>query len=114
MNPDPARKSAAAKWNPERWQSRCAWCERKLSATGDVFGITISLRPEALRELEPGTIQPLLLGPSGKVAPMIIIAGDSPAKKAGKDAAFQICSEKCGQALQAALQAALRELPGQD
>lgn len=112
MNPNPGHKTPGADWNPELWESRCAWCAQELSATEAVFGITIGLRPEALREFELGTIQPLLLPDSGKVVPMIIISEDSPVKQAGKDAAFQLCSQPCGKSLQAALQAGLDQLPG--
>lgn len=91
------------KWNPDRWRTRCAWCGRKIPADKEVFGISVRLRKEAFQEFDPGSIQPLLLGRTGKTVPMIVVTDDSPAKREGKDAMFQLCSEDCAQALQAAL-----------
>jgi ribosomal protein S26 len=97
------------KWDFETWIGRCAWCAKKVPKDQEVFGIGIRLRPEAFREFDPGTVQPLLLVGAGKTVPMMVVTEDSPAKKDGKDAMFQVCCEKCGKALQAALKAELGE-----
>ena len=88
----PGEKSS---WDPNKWLQRCAWCTQRIPANQEVFGIEIRLRPEAFKEFDPGTVQPLLLAMSGRTVPMMIVSEDSPAKKAGKDALFQVCSETC-------------------
>lgn len=90
-------------WKREHWEGRCAWCTRRIGEEEEVFGISVALRQEAFREFEPGTVQPLLLYQAGKTVPMMVVTEDSPAKRDGKDAMFQVCSEECGKALQAAL-----------
>lgn len=96
----PGEKSA---WDPKKWHNRCAWCTRRISANQKVFGIELRLRPEAFREFDRGTVQPLLLAASGRTVPMMILREDSPAKLDGKDALFQLCSEMCAVNLQQAL-----------
>lgn len=91
------------RWNPDRWRSRCAWCAKKMPDDAEVFGISVRLRREAFREVDPGTIQPLFLGLAGKTVAMMVVTDDSPAKQHGKDAMFQLCSEACASALQTAL-----------
>lgn len=91
------------KWNPKRWHDRCAWCARKIPDDVEVFGISVRLRQEAFQEVDPGTIQPLFLGLAGKTVAMMVVTDDSPAKRDGKDAMFQLCSEDCAKALQTAL-----------
>jgi hypothetical protein len=97
------RAPAKAGWSLKKWRSRCAWCTKRIPADQEVFGISIALRKEAFREIKPGTVEPLLLFKAGKTVPMMIVTEDSPAKRAGKDACFQLCSEDCATKLQAAL-----------
>lgn len=99
------RPPAKSKWKLEKWQSRCAWCVKRIPAEAEAFGISIALRKEAFREIQPGTVEPLLLYQAGKTVPMMIVTDDSPAKRDGKDAVFQLCSEDCARALQTALRA---------
>lgn len=91
------------KWTLTKWRHRCAWCAKRIPDDQEVFGISISLRPEAFREIKPGTVEPMLLYKAGKTVPMMIVTDDSPAKHDGKDAMFQVCSQACAGALQAAL-----------
>ncbi len=98
--PQPGKKSS---WDSQKWRNRCAWCAQKILANQKVFGIELRLRPEAFREVDPGTVQPLLLAASGRTVPMLILREDSPAKQEGKDALFQLCSEPCAVNLQQAL-----------
>ena len=100
------RASAAKKssWDFQKWRDRCAWCTQKIAPNQKVFGIEIRLRPEAFREFDLGSVQPLLLAASGRTVPMLILREDSPAKQDGKDALFQLCSKKCAVRLQKALQ----------
>lgn len=111
MKPRKQRPLGDRNWKLEKWRGRCAWCAGKLPTDTGVFGISIALRPEAFQEMKPGTVQPLLLASVGKAVPMMIVTDDSPAKLAGKDAIFQLCSEQCAQALQAALKAELGGSP---
>jgi len=96
----PAKKTS---WDMKKWADRCAWCTKRIAGDDPAFGISISLRPEAFQEFDPGTVQPLLLFNVGKTIPMMVVKEDSPAKHAGKDAMFQACSEVCAKALQQAL-----------
>jgi len=50
-----------------------------------------------------GTIVPLPLEGVRKVVPMIVASKDSPAKQAGNDLCFMVCSRECGEALRRAL-----------
>ena len=90
-------------WDPQKGRNRCAWCAQRIPANQKVFGIEIRLRPEAFREFDHGTVQPLLLVAAGRTVPMMILREDSPAKQEGKDALFQLCSETCAVNLQQAL-----------
>lgn len=99
----PSNKKSA--WDPGKWAHCCAWCARKIPANQKVFGIEISLRPEAFREFDCGTVQPLLLAAAGRTVAMLIMREHSPAKHEGKDAMFQLCSETCAVNLQQALRA---------
>jgi hypothetical protein len=92
-----------AKWKIEKWRNRCAWCVKRIPAAGRKLCIPIALRQETLRETRPGTVEPLLLYQAGKTVPMMLLDANSPAREAGKDAFFQLCSQKCAKALQAAL-----------
>jgi hypothetical protein len=107
MKRKPVRRAPAAKkssWDLKKWCDRCAWCTQKIAPNQEVFGIEIRLRPEAFREFDLGSVQPLLLAASGRTVPMMVARQDSPAKIAGKDALFQLCSKDCAEKLQAALQ----------
>lgn len=101
---EPKKKAKKTTWTMEVWSKRCAWCTKVMKANDPAFGISISLRPEAFQEFSPGTVQPLLLFSAGKTVAMMVVKDDSPAKKAGKDAMFQLCSEDCATKLQTALQ----------
>jgi hypothetical protein len=87
----------------EEAKSRCAWCAKKLGKNQPVFGISMRLRPEAFSEVAPGTVESLYLPSAERTIPLIIVALDSPAKREGKDAMIQICSDACGIAAQEAL-----------
>ncbi len=106
MTRKPARRVSAAKkssWDLKKWHDRCAWCTQRIAPDQEVFGIEIRLRPEAFREFDLGSVQPLLLAASGRTVPMMVARQDSPAKRAGKDALFQLCSKGCAEELQQAL-----------
>jgi hypothetical protein len=104
-SPKAGKKSG---WRPAHWRNRCAWCATVIKPNDPAFAISISLRPEAFKEFAPGSVQPLLLFSAGKTVAMMIVTDDSPAKKAGKDAMFQLCSRECATNLQAALQQELK------
>jgi hypothetical protein len=101
---EPKKKAKKTSWTMAEWQKRCAWCTKIINPNDPAFAISISLRPEAFKEFSPGSVQPLLLFSAGKTVAMMIVTDDSPAKKAGKDAMFQLCSQECAQKLQVALQ----------
>ncbi len=97
------RKADKTDWSIDAWHDRCAWCSVHIPEDHEVFGISIALKPEGLREVKPGTVEPMLLYKAGKRVPMMIVTDDSPAKQAGKDAFFQLCSEDCARNLQTAM-----------
>jgi hypothetical protein len=82
---------------------RCAWCGTVIPAGCECFGVKMRLRPEAYRLVKFGAVQPMVLPKAGKTVAIIVVALDSPAKRQGVDAMFQLCSDACGIALQKAL-----------
>ncbi len=97
-----AMKAIKSNWNQDDWLGRCAWCRRRLDPDREVIGIKARLRPEAAGLLPPGTVQPMRLAEAKRTVPIIIPALDSPARKEGVDAIFQVCSDGCGLALREA------------
>jgi len=96
-------KASKHDWDADDWLGRCAWCGRRIPEDQEVFGLSMKFRPGMARPEWAGTVQPLRLVVSGKTIPMLVVSEDSPAKRAGHDAYFQVCSESCGQQLQPAL-----------
>jgi hypothetical protein len=90
-------------WNADEWFSRCAWCQQKIPEDHAVIGVPIKFRPGQAQEGWAGTIQPLRLVLAQRTVPMMVVSEDSPAKRDGKDAMFQVCSDACGRELQDAL-----------
>ena len=101
--PDPLGRN----WDHDDMLARCAWCLRRVPEDQEVFGISLRLHSEAFLEVKPGTVQPLYLPEEERAVPLMVVADNSPAKKEGKDAMLQVCSDACGRALQAALRRAL-------
>ncbi len=90
-------------WDPDDWLKRCAWCGKVIPPNREVIAVRTRLHALAYRLVKPGTIQPLHLPKAGKTVAIIVVALDSPAKREGVDAVFQVCSDACGIALQTAL-----------
>ena len=63
------------------------------------FAISVQLRPEAFVEVKPGIVEKFLLPRSDRQVPAIILPDNSPGKRLGKDALFQLCSQPCAEAL---------------
>jgi hypothetical protein len=97
-------KTKTSDWNGDEWLMRCAWCGHKVPEGHEVFGLTMRFRSRQARPEWAGTVQPLRLVVSGRTVAMMVCSDDSPAKRQGTDAIFQVCSEDCGKALTSALQ----------
>jgi hypothetical protein len=79
----------------------CAWCERKIR--GAVYGVGAKLTPGVMIP-EGAAILPLKYPVSGKIMYASVVGTDSPAKRAGYDICFILCSRHCaGQLRQASL-----------
>jgi hypothetical protein len=97
-------KTEHSEWNGAEWLKRCAWCAQEIVEDHEVFGISMKFRPGQARPEWAGKVQPLQLVVSARTVPMMVCGADSPAKRDGKDALFQVCSDACGKELQKALQ----------
>ena len=81
----------------------CAWCAKRVGQDEERFGLGAKVVAGIDLSESEGTIVPLPLDGVRKVIPMIIAAKDSPAKQAGHDLCFMVCSRECGVALRRAL-----------
>ncbi len=90
--------------NPATATSTCTWCGKRIPKDAEVFSLSAKVKAGVnLANHEGGVIHLPLTRPRRTVA-AIVPTHDSPAKKAGNDLLFAICSQKCGQALKQALQ----------
>lgn len=77
-------------------QYTCAWCEQKIPEASEIFSVNARFGPEINLAEFAGEIWPFTLTHSDKTVSAIVTAPDSPAKKAGYDLFFIVCSEFCG------------------
>jgi hypothetical protein len=90
---------------PAEVLKRCAWCNQYIPEDEEIFSLGSKTHPGVdLSDQEGGVI---LLEVGGKFVPALVPTSDSPAKEAGNDVLFVLCSQKCGRALQEALGKAL-------
>ena len=82
---------------------RCAWCEQEIAEEQEVIGVGLKFRPGRALPEWAGTIQPLRLSISERTVAMIVVGKNSPAKRDGKDAIFQVCCDGCAKKLSDAL-----------
>lgn len=91
----------------DRLQARllnaCAWCGSRIPEDSEVFTLSAKFKSGIDLTKNEGTIIPLKLELIDKVVPAIVPTADSPAKRAGKDVLFKICSNECSTALDEAL-----------
>jgi hypothetical protein len=76
--------------------ARCAWCHCVIPENQERFGTGGRLRPEGKVFLADN--QGKVLGMplvSGREVIAVVTTADSPARAAGHDVYFQICSDKC-------------------
>ncbi len=81
----------------------CAWCARHVAEDEERFGLGAKVVAGVDLSESEGTIVPLPLEGVRKVVSMIVAAKDSPAKLAGNDLYFMVCSRECDEALRRAL-----------
>lgn len=81
----------------------CAWCSRLVAEDEERFGLGAKVIAGVDLSESEGTIVPLPLEGVRKVVPMIVAGTNSPAKLAGNDLCFMVCSRECGEALRLAL-----------
>lgn len=91
---------------------RCAWCNKYIPEGTEIFSLGSKTHPEVDLSAQEGGV--ILLEVGEKVVPAIVPTGDSPAKQAGNDVLFVLCSRACGVSLQEALNESLRKRPSGD
>ena len=75
--------------------SKCAWCGIEIDEEAEVYGLgAVFCQDVDLSEFESQVIEVKVIT-ENKIVPMIIAAKGSDAKKAGTDAMFMTCSERC-------------------
>ncbi|HME44818.1 MAG TPA: hypothetical protein VKF36_17135 [Syntrophorhabdales bacterium] len=81
----------------------CAWCDKRIAQDTEVFSLGAKARKGIdLKRYRGSTIR-LQLGHIAKVVSAIIPTPGSPARKAGNDVLFMLCSEQCAKQLRRAL-----------
>jgi len=91
------------KWDGNAWMDRCAWCEQEIEEEQEVIGVGLKFSPGRALPEWAGTIQPLRLSATERTVAMIVVTKNSPAKRDGRDAIFQVCSDACAKKLSDAL-----------
>ena len=81
----------------------CAWCNKRIAQDTEVFSLGAKARKGISLRRYRGSIIRLQLRHEDKVLAAIIPTPDSPAKKAGNDLLFVLCSEHCAKELRRAL-----------
>jgi hypothetical protein len=82
----------------------CAWCNARILEDTEVFAISTKKHPGIDLSDHEGKFIPLHFALAQKWVDGFVTPKDSPAKKAGYDVVFTVCSENCGRALKTALQ----------
>jgi hypothetical protein len=86
---------------PAEVLKRCAWCNQYIPEDEEIFSLGSKTHPGIdLSDQEGGVI---LLEVGEKLVPALVPTADSPAKEAGNDVLFVLCSRRCGSALREAL-----------
>ncbi|UCC88236.1 MAG: hypothetical protein JSV81_02725 [Anaerolineales bacterium] len=85
----------------EQATSSCAWCKRELVSDDELYSVAARVKPWV--KLPTGPVLELSLDSTHPRVTAIVPAPDSPAKQAGNDLLFAVCSQECGQALREAL-----------
>lgn len=79
----------------------CGWCGEPIGEDAEIVMLGASVaEKERFRGLE-GEIIPLPVG--DRTVDAVVVTADSPAKKAGRDLMFIVCSEECASQLREAL-----------
>jgi hypothetical protein len=88
----------------ERFQTTCAWCERRIPPNTEVFGGGGKARPGVDLSAHAGHVLPLYLLALDKTVLVAVAGPDSDARRDGYDFVYMTCSESCGHALKAAFE----------
>ena len=98
LSPDAPWLEADAEEGLQTW---CGWCGEPIAEDAEIVTLGASVEEkERLRDLE-GEIIPLPVG--DRTVDAVVVMADSPAKKAGRDLMFIVCSEGCASHLREAL-----------
>lgn len=92
----------ALRISQEKAISRCAWCRKEIPPDDEIFSVGAKARPWV--KLPKGGVMELSVDAAHQRVPAIVTAPDSPARQAGNDLLFALCSQACAQALKTALQ----------
>ena len=91
---------------------RCAWCNKYIPEDEEIFSLGSKTHPGIDLSAQEGGV--ILLEVADKIVPAIVPTGDSPAKEAGNDVLFVLCSRACGTSLQEALSERLKRRSSED
>ena len=98
LSPDAPWLEADADEGLQTW---CGWCGEPFEEDAELVTLGASVeRKEMLNDLE-GEIIPLPVG--NRTVDTLVATADSPAKEAGRDLVFVVCSEECASELREAL-----------
>lgn len=78
---------------------KCAFCDKEMSSSEEVFGMGAKLKEGLDYPSEVGRMTPVELPVQGKTYECMVTADNSRAKLEGWDLVFMVCSEKCGSEL---------------
>jgi len=96
----PKRLSAQEK---DYWLGHCGWCNRQMGEEGERIAIKARFRDQKEYRKNEGKVVSFVLADAGRTVMAYVVTRDSPAKKEGKEAIFQVCSDRCGDELTVAM-----------
>jgi hypothetical protein len=85
------------------WLGHCGWCNREIGEEDERIGFNARFRDEEYYRENEGMMVSFAFADAGRMAVAYVVTRDSPAKKEGKDVIFQVCSDRCGLELRAAM-----------
>ena len=96
----PKRLSAKEK---DDWLGHCGWCNRRIGHEDERISINARFRDQKDYRKNEGTMVSFTFADVGRAVVAYVVTRDSPAKKEGKEVIFQVCSDRCGLELTAAM-----------
>jgi len=95
-------KRLSAKEKDDRL-GHCGCCNRRMGEEGERIAIKARFRDQKDHQKNEGRVVSFTLEDAGRTVVAYVVTRDSPAKKEGKEVLFQVCSDRCGLELTAAM-----------